>query len=883
MKSNNDNTRSHIVLTKGTMVAHYKIIDKIGAGGMGEVFLAEDTKLNRQVALKFLPGHLIPNDDAKTRFTREAQAAAGLKHPNIVTIHEVSDYQGRPFFAMECCEGKSLHDIIKEEKLSLGKIIDLVTQVCDGLQEAHEAGIIHRDIKPSNIILDKNGRPKLVDFGLAAVQGTDKLTKTGSTLGTVGYMSPEQIRVDEADQRSDLFSLGVVLYKMITGRLPFKGDTEAAALNSVLNDVPEPLSRYKSGVSGELQRIVSKLLEKDPQLRYQSAAGIISDLKRLTVGTPAAEKPRKAWWNHYIVTGAMVVLGIMFGYWILFEEDGQQAGDSDTERKALVVLPFENLGNPNDAYFADGMTDEITARLASIRELRVTSRTSAMQYRDTDKSIKKIGKELGVDYILEGTIRWDKSGDTDRVRIIPQLIQVSDDSHIWANTFERAITQVFAVQADIATQISEALGVALLDPERQTIETEPTQNMEAYHYYLRGKQYWAPHTGGIKPAIQMIEKAVKLDTTYFQAYALLVRLYGFIHLNNLDPTDQCYQKAQDAANNALRFAEGHSDGYLAMGYFHYYLSRDYVRALEQFEKARKGQPNNSELLEAIGYVQRRQGRWNEALENQQKAYQLDPMNTGIVTELLMTLYYMHRLDDARRIIHQGFEFGLDSPGLFLWNYGLTASITGDTAEMRKALIEFERHAGHPVWIGYEYWAETADVVFRDFESAVMRRSTPGDYILADSSEFYLKKGLYYALLGQDGISYTYYDSALVICEKRAEIQPDNAYCHSDLAEAYSGLGRYQEAIEEAKTAVELLPISKDAMTGPEILSTLADVYIEAGEHELAIDLLDTLLRIPSFEQVMHIRLHPSYDPLRDNPRFGPMLEKYAKEHGLSSP
>ncbi len=874
----NDKTHTHTVLTNGTMVSHYKIIEKIGAGGMGEVFLAEDTKLNRQVALKFLPGHLVPNEDAKARFTREAQAAASLKHPNIVTVYEVSEHNGRPFFAMECCEGKPLRDVIKEDKLSLGKIIDLVTQICEGLQEAHAAGIVHRDIKPSNIILDRSGRPKLADFGLAAVHGSDKLTKTGSTLGTIGYMSPEQIRVEEADKRSDLFSIGVVLYEMVTGRLPFKGDTEASTLNSVLNDIPEPLSRYKSGVSGELQRVVSKLLEKDPELRYQTAAGIVSDLKRLTISAPAT-KPHKDWWNRYVVTGAVAILVIMFGYWLFFEKDAGQTVSSDAERMALAVLPFENLGNPDDAYFADGMTDEITARLASIHELRVTSRTSAMQFRDTDKSIKEIGNELGVDYILEGTIRWDKSGDTDRVRIIPQLIQVSDDSHIWANTFERAITQVFAVQADIATQISEALGVALLDPERKSIETEPTQNLEAYHYYLRGKQYWADRTVGANQAIQMLEQAVELDTTYFQAYSMLARLYGYSYINDLERTDQRYRQAREAAEKALRLADGHSDGYLAMGYFHYYFSLDYVLALEQFEKAKQGQPNNSELLEAIGYVQRRQGRWEEALTNLKKAHRLDPMNLGLISSLTRTLFYMHRLNEAKQLIDREIELGIENPMPYLWNTWLTG-LTGDTAELRKAFHEFERHADRST---YEYWAEMVDVILRDYESAISRRSTPGNYPLADSSEFYLKKGRNYALMGRKDISYAYFDSARVVSEKRLETRPENAYSRSDLAEAYAGLGRYQEAIEEAKTAVNLLPISKDAMSGPTILAVLADVYIVAGEHELAIDLLDTLLRLPSSNQVFTLRYHPSYDPLRDNPRFEAMLDKYEIEHGLKNP
>ena len=295
MESDDDKTQSCVVLTKGTMVSHYRIIEKIGSGGMGEVYLAEDTKLNRKVALKFLPPHLCQDEECRQRFKREAQAAAKLNHPNIVTIHEVSDYQGRPFIAMELVEGLSLRDLAKGKELSIDRIIELAIQVCDGLGAAHGKKVVHRDIKPSNIVIDAYGRPKILDFGLAATQGGEHLTKTGSTLGTVRYMSPEQVQGKEIDQRSDLFSLGVVLYELIAGRTPFERDNEAATLKAITQDNPEPLARYKSDIPDELQRTVSKLLEKDSAYRYQTAAGVISDLRRLkkeSISGPSTVQPK---------------------------------------------------------------------------------------------------------------------------------------------------------------------------------------------------------------------------------------------------------------------------------------------------------------------------------------------------------------------------------------------------------------------------------------------------------------------------------------------------------------------------------------------------------------------------------------------------------------
>jgi serine/threonine protein kinase len=310
----NDPTRTHMLLSQGTMVHHYRIVEKIGAGGMGEIYLAEDNKLDRKVALKFLARHMANSAESKNRFIREAKAVAKLNHPSIVTIFEVGEYENRTFFAMEYVEGSTLKAFIKNDSLMLDKLIDTAIKIAEGLQEAHTAGIIHRDIKPANIIIDKANRPKILDFGLATISGVEQLTKTGSTLGTVGYMSPEQIKGQSSDHRTDLFSYGVVLYELITGRRPFESDTEAAILNAILNDLHEPLSRYKSGIPDELDRIMDRLLDKSPELRYQSASGVVSDLKRLDI-------------------------------------TGQLRPSSEVkirgDRKMIVVLPFENLG-PTD-------------------------------------------------------------------------------------------------------------------------------------------------------------------------------------------------------------------------------------------------------------------------------------------------------------------------------------------------------------------------------------------------------------------------------------------------------------------------------------------------------------------------------------------------------
>jgi serine/threonine protein kinase len=532
-----DETRSYIVLSKGTMVGHYRIVEKIGAGGMGEVYLADDTRLNRQVALKFLPAHLASDPDVRARFTREAQAVAKLNHPNIVTIHEVSEYNNRPFFVMEHIRGNSLHHYAHDEPLPISTIIDFAIQICQGLGEAHRHGIIHRDIKAANISVDISNRIRLLDFGLAAVQGDEKLTRSGSTLGTVSYMSPEQVAGRKIDQRSDLFSLGIVLYELLAGRTPFRRDNEGATLKAIVEDNVEPLGRYKADVPEKLQEIIFKLLEKDKELRYQSAEGVIADLKRLvydsqptprpgSIGTKSSKKP--------IVYGvaAVAVVIVIAGYFYF----KLTSSTSDTKQPVLAVMPFTNLGSDEDEYFSEGITDEIRSRLNTLEGVRILSRNSVEKYRGTDKTPEEIGWELGADYLLEGTIRWDKSSEVERLRITPQLTQTSNNFQLWSQSYQRTLTQIFAVQAEIADQIANQLGVTLLKPKDYESNKLPTENLEAYNYYLRGLEITRKgifDNSKSREAIRMFDSAIALDSSYALAWAQKSKAmteYGFGYL-----------------------------------------------------------------------------------------------------------------------------------------------------------------------------------------------------------------------------------------------------------------------------------------------------------------------------------------------------------------
>jgi len=880
-----DKTRPLAVLTKGLLVGHYRILEKIGAGGMGEVYLADDAELDRKVALKFLSPHLCRDADCRARFKREAQAAAKLSHPNIVTIFEVSEFNGRPFFAMEHIEGESLADFIKKRDHSIEKIIDLSIQICEGLNKAHQAGITHRDIKPSNILTDHDGRAKILDFGLASIKGIDKLTKTGSTLGTLHYMSPEQTRGEEVDQRSDIFSFGAVLYEMITGQLPFKGDHEPAVIYSIGYEEPEPLVRYKSGVPDELQRIVGKMLAKDRTARYQHADDLLADLRTYSKekSSSIGGKPRRAWRIHYVVAAAAVILLAIVGYWgvktyVLSERKKPEFG-----RKMLAVLPFANLGAPDQEYFADGITEEITTCLAGLSGLGVISRTSSMQYKNTDKGLKQIGKELDVDYILEGTIRWEKKGSESRVRISPQLIRVSDDLHLWANKYDAVLTDVFEAQSTIAQEVAAALDVTLLQTEQEMLSRKTEIDPRAYDYYLRGKQYFSIarySNKDLRLAEMMHLKATELAPDFAPAYAELGSLYTEMYWDLTDPSPQRLESAKKMIDMAIYLAPNTPEAHQALGWYYYHGLRDYERALQEFSIVLKLQPNNALAIASTAWVQRRQGKWDEAIDALQLASKLDPRDPWYKYELGVTYHYCHRYPDA---IAQ-FDQVIDLQPNHLWAYLVKSwALFNQTGEIREARgVLAAGRACNGRWPELTWLEVYYDLCDNDYNHALSLMTAHGDVLFPgnpDSSDYYSLKGFTYVMMEQRKVARVYFDSARVRLESKLSTAPNSAPLLSSLANVYAGLGQSDKAIQMARRATELNPVSADALNGPDYVRVLAIAYAQGGEQDQAIELSAYLLTIPSNLSANLLKLSPELASLRGNPRFQALLKKYEKEHG----
>jgi len=878
----------------GQTVSHYKILSKLGEGGMGVVYKAEDTKLHRFVALKFLHPELTRDEEAKARFIHEAQAAATLNHPHICTIYEIDEHEGQSFIAMEYIEGEGLKDRIQKGPLPIDDLLSLAIQIGEGLHEAHEKGIVHRDIKPGNIMLTSRGQAKILDFGLARLGTHTKITKTDTTLGTAAYMSPEQASGKEVDRRSDIWSLGVVLYEMVTGARPFTGEYEPAVVYSILHDNPEPLTSRRSQVPMELERIVGKALAKDASGRYPHVEDMLVDLRALrsatqSRGTTQSQKAAaKGGRNKLVIAGAAVVVIVALGLAIvprLFRPSTQLREPlAPSGQKMLVVLPFENLGSPEDEYFANGITDAITARLAGMSGLGVISRQSAIQYKKTTKSIKQVGEELGVDYILEGTVQRERPGDpASRVRVIPQLIRVASDTHVWANTYDEEMREVFRVQSDIAEKVATQLNVALLEPKRRAIEKRPTENLAAYEDYLRGSSYYnSVDLPGAELGVQLLQRAVSADPEFAEAWASLSMAYHALYWAFDRPGTLTLET--EAAKRAEELAPDLPETHRALGSVAY-AHREFDKALTYYETAQRLRPNG-DAAQDVGFALRRLGRWQEALDQFEDARRLTPRDYAIYADGLgITRTYMRRYEEAEWDFDQTISLAPQIPYGYIGKARVLLARDGDVDAAKQVMSEMSRRvniadvAESQVTQVPDYFAEfrtcpeTFTEAFDAFESGPMerfRRIQP-----AAIATTHLARAEVYEAKGDRRSAIARYDSARVYYERIIRSNPESAYIcfyHVALGLAYAGLGRKEEAIREGEEAVRMMPISKDALVGAELVGFLPEIYVMCGEYEAAIDQIETALSVPSFASSGLLRADPIWDPIRSNPRFRRLAE-----------
>ncbi len=655
----------------GETVSHYRILEEMGRGGMGVVYKAEDTKLKRTVALKFLAPELTLDREAKERFIHEAQAASALEHNNICNIHEIGETdEGHLFIAMACYEGESLKSRIAKGPLQFEVATDIALQIAQGLAKAQEKGIVHRDIKPANIFIMTDGTVKILDFGLAKLAGQARLTKTGSPLGTAAYMSPEQARGEEVDQRTDIWSLGVVMYEMLTGKLPFPGNYEQAIMYGILNQDPEPVTTVRAKIPVRLERIVEKALAKSTDKRYQRADEIAAELQSLReeMNAGVAKQrlirlriPRK---KRAYVFGAIAVLlaAIVAVRPFLF------TGPS-IKLDSIAVLPLANLsGDPEQEYFVDGMTDELITDLAKISALKVISRTSVMQYKGTKKPLPQIAKELNVDAVIEGTVLREGG----QVRISAQLIQAATDQHLWAESYRRDLRGVLALQAEIAGAIAEKVSAALTSAERTRLASARPVNPEAYDAYLKGMQYWYGFTSqDLNSALEYFDLALKKDPNYAPAYSGVALVWIGRQQMGFTPPREAAPKAKAAALKAIELDNRLAQAHFSLAAINSFYEWDWAGADNEFKKAIEFNPNFADARALYSHFLMCMKRPEEAMAQIQRAMEVDPLNSFYQAFYGVDLALARRYDEAIVQLRKALDM---SPGIPFAHWMLSSAL-----------------------------------------------------------------------------------------------------------------------------------------------------------------------------------------------------------------
>jgi len=869
----------------GQKVASFEVHKVIGRGGMGVVYLARDAKLGRHVAIKSVPAELLRSSTARTRLKHEAKLLASLNHPNIGVIYDIIEQEdGIAFLILEYVPGETLGERIAGKPLALDEALAIAQQTAEALSAAHQQGVIHRDIKPGNIKITPAGMVKVLDFGLAKttdsqISGTETTaTQPNRIMGTPAYMSPEQVRGSSTDHRTDIWSFGCVLYEMLTGQRPFEGDTISDSIARTLEREPDwGLLPQKTPVT--IRNLLRRCLEKDPQQRLPHMKDAVLEIKKAS--DSIAITPRvtisPGLRTMIAVAGTVAAIVLLAICARLIFPSGYP---SPLQGIRLVVLPLENLGSTEDEPFADGITNEMRTCLASIPQLSVISRYSAMQYKNRERSVRQIAEDLRVAYILDGTILRERPPDPNSpLRISVQLIRTADDTHVWAQTYPSNMREVFGLLSGIAEGVAQALETKLLEPERNALARRPTEDTEAYDLYLRGNEYSSrgyQSEDYLKIAVDKYKQAVELDDSFALAHAKLSQAHSGMYKFEYDRTEKRLNMAWDEANKALTLDPNLAEAHWALGFYYYWGHSEYDRALECFEKARRSQPDNSRFISAISYVQKKQGKFDQALANIEKAYDLDPLSHTLAAEAGFACLLMRKYPEALNYLDRSIRLAPDFPKAYEWKALLYLRWKGSIEDAQAAMEEASQNVrSEDQSDDTSYLLIDIDIYKGDYQGAIAQLNS----MLEDANSVGTRHAMLYARIydywGKKTQAREYYDDARRALEKlenRLQETPENAWVYRWLGIAYAGLGLKEEAIQQGRRATKLIPIDKNRWRGTFPIEDLARIHTMVGEYDVAVEEIQSLLDVHGRMSIPMLRLDPVWEPLRDHPRLKKRIE-----------
>jgi len=960
-------------------IGHYKISEPIGTGGMGEVYLATDITAGRKAALKLLPMRFTGDTERLKRFQQEAHAVVALNHPNILTVYEIGEDHSIHYIASELIEGETLRQRLMRGRMQLSEAVDIVIQVASALAAAHQAGIVHRDIKPDNIMLRPDGYVKVLDFGIAklaeqeapATMPKDEAlllveTNLGSVLGTVSYMSPEQACGGHVDKSTDIWSLGVVLYEMITGHAPFTGDTPREVMASILEMEPPLLTKYVARTPAELQQIISKTLRKDRKKRYRSAYELLKALKDLrrklefesffVNGFFEEVKRRKVYRvaAAYIIVAAGIIqlasaafpawdlpnwalrlvivllltgfpLALVLGWAFDITAQGVRATPRaipGTHRRryatmlvatgviisaaagffllppvsaykvdrSIAVLPFQNLSrDPDNAYFADGIQEEILTRLAQIADLKVISRSSTQRYKSEPRNLAQIAKELGVANILEGSVQ--KAAD--QVRVSVQLINAQTDSHLWAETFDHKLIDIFEVESEIAKRIAESLRAKLTSYDEQSSAVKPTNNPEAYDAYLRGMALEAGvgySFDSLPKIIDFYERAVQLDPSFAlawghlscaHAYCYFIGEYRPIRATSPPggPAAACGDAARKALENAQKFGPNEPKTLLALGYYQFWVLRDFGLAKSTFRQVHKTIPGSSEAARALGSVSEREGKWDESIAYLEQALVLDPRNPDILGDTAKAYAMLRQFPTALNLIDRALDI-LPGDTYLVALKSIIYQAQGNLQEAAKLLVDVNVRTPSDEAFGNKVKLLTFERNLGEAVRLLQARLAQFQYGPA-KSRWQVWLAILQRLAGDTAGAKATAEEALKTLESLDERLQGNPNIVQALSLAKAELGEKDSALKDAERAITLAPSDKNPVEGPALEETLAQIYTLFGENGRAISILTRLLQTPYTSITYypmpitpaHLRLDPRWDRLRGDPAFQKLCQE----------